>query len=70
MKVTVSGIEHELGSKGVWLKIKTPDGRSQVGWLNVGMKWVEWWPKGSKTNYKRMTLKNFITEHLEKMPPA
>jgi hypothetical protein len=70
MQVTVSGIEHQLGSKGVWLKIKSPDGKAQVGWLNVGMKWVEWWPKGVKTNYKRMTLKSFITQHLEQMPPA
>lgn len=68
--VKATGIEAQLGSKGIWLVIKTPDGATKVGELHIGMKWVEWWPKGFKKNHKKMELQHFITQHLDKMPAA
>ncbi len=67
MKVTVTPLANELGSKGMVFYIADTKGR-HVGKFRVGMAKVEWCqgkvPLGSG---RTISLQAFITDHLEKI---
>jgi hypothetical protein len=58
--VTIKGIDHKLGTKGLTLWVSKPSG-GQVGRLEFGKAKLRWFKGSSHVNGYEVTLNQFIT---------
>ena len=67
VKVEFKGIEGQVGSKGILLRISEPKKGPAVGRLRIGKANLRWYPGKTSVNYKQVSMKKFI-EWLDSQP--
>ncbi len=60
MDVTIEGIDAQVGTKGVLIRIYHPNGGPAVGRLWMGKATLKWYKGKTSANYKSVSMEKFI----------
>jgi hypothetical protein len=60
MDVKIEGVEGQLGSNGILLRIARPNGGAAVGRLHIGKANLRWYRGRTSVNYKQVSMSTFI----------
>jgi hypothetical protein len=60
MDVKVEGVEGQIGTKGILLRIAEPNGGGAIGRLHVGKATLRWYPGKTSKNCKQVSMEKFV----------